>query len=83
MIIKSISRRLATVVILPIVYCYVSLQAQESIFLVDDHRLSVLYVPSGKTRRRVNKLQPLLEDVTTLSHSENGKAMLFNFLFEK
>ena len=49
---------------------------KESIFLMDAHRLSALYVPSGKTKRKINKLHPLLEDVTTLTHTRNGKAFL-------
>ena len=44
-------------------------------FLIDDslRRLSVLYVPSGKTKRKISKLQPLLEDVTTIAHTRNGR----------
>ena len=51
----------------------VLLQVQESLFLFDSARLSVLYVPSGKTRRKIPKLHPLLSNVAALSYSDNGE----------
>ena len=47
-------------------------QVQESLFLFDEQRLSVLYVPSGKTRRKVPKLTPMLANVAVLTHTDNG-----------
>ena len=58
----------------------VILQVQESLFLFDSARLSVLYVPSGKTRRKILKLHPLLSDVAALSYSDNGECCHVTFV---
>ncbi|CAH1774750.1 unnamed protein product [Owenia fusiformis] len=47
-------------------------QSTESLFMVDTHRLSVLYLPSGKTKRTIPKVSPLLKTAATLSTSNNG-----------
>ena len=39
---------------------------------MDSRRLSVLYLPSGKTKRKVPKVNPLLDDVVSMTHSRNG-----------
>nr|XP_006816150.1 PREDICTED: uncharacterized protein C5orf42 homolog [Saccoglossus kowalevskii] len=49
---------------------------KESLFLMDNHRLSVLYVPSGKTKRKVPKVHPHLENVVVMSSSPNGEFLI-------
>ena len=41
--------------------------------LFDQHRLSVLYIPSGKTKRKVAKLHPYLPSTATMTTSDNGQ----------
>ncbi|XP_077981411.1 uncharacterized protein LOC144436484 [Glandiceps talaboti] len=51
-------------------------QEKESLFLMDNRRLSVLYVPSGKTKRKVPKVHPHLENATVLATSPNGQFLV-------
>ncbi|ELU06903.1 hypothetical protein CAPTEDRAFT_147044 [Capitella teleta] len=51
-------------------------QAQESLFLLDKQRVSVLYVPSGKTKRRISSLEPLLHNTTALQYSHEGSFLV-------
>ena len=53
------------------------LQERESLFLLDEKRVSVLYVPSGKTKRSIPKVTSLLSETVFLTSSPGGK---FNFL---
>ncbi|CAC5367073.1 JBTS17 [Mytilus coruscus] len=50
-------------------------EEKESLLLLDNksHRLSVLYVPSGNTKRRINKLSPLLEHAEIITTTKNGR----------
>jgi len=45
----------------------------QSVLLLDDHRLSVLYMNTGKTKRNISKLQSLISTCLTYTHSSNGK----------
>ncbi|XP_013396199.1 protein JBTS17 isoform X2 [Lingula anatina] len=47
-------------------------ESSASLFLLDTHRASVLFLPSGKTKKKVPKLHQLLEDTSALNHSDNG-----------
>ncbi|XP_064607182.1 ciliogenesis and planar polarity effector 1-like isoform X2 [Liolophura sinensis] len=47
-------------------------EEKESLFLLDRNRLSVLYLPSGKTTRKIPKLSPLLPQIVCLSTTSNG-----------
>ncbi|XP_014666279.1 PREDICTED: uncharacterized protein LOC106808190 [Priapulus caudatus] len=49
---------------------------RENLFLVDKHRLSVLYVPSGKTKRKISKLHTILPTVSMHAFSHNGQFMV-------
>ncbi|XP_068726687.1 uncharacterized protein [Montipora capricornis] len=42
------------------------------LFLFDSHRISQLYLPSGKTKKRIPLLQSYLEDVQEFGISSNG-----------
>ena len=56
------------------VHVYLYFQEQESLLLLDapGHRTSVLYVPSGKTKRKLPKLSALVEQANCYSHTKNG-----------
>jgi len=47
----------------------------ESLFLVDNdsHRISVLYVPSGKTKKKIPKLSPLVQDTIVINTTRSGE----------
>ncbi|XP_067838180.1 ciliogenesis and planar polarity effector 1 [Heptranchias perlo] len=47
-------------------------QDKEAILLSDDQRLSVLTLSTGRTQRRIPKLQPLLKNVLSVTTSDNG-----------
>ncbi|XP_048256398.1 uncharacterized protein LOC124134597 [Haliotis rufescens] len=47
-------------------------QEKESLFLLDIGRISVLFVPSGKTKRKVPALSPLVGEAVHLTHTKNG-----------
>ncbi|XP_063430132.1 uncharacterized protein LOC134712479 isoform X1 [Mytilus trossulus] len=53
-------------------------EEKESLLLLDNksHRLSVLYVPSGNTKRRINKLSPLLEQAEIITTTKNGRYVI-------
>ncbi|XP_070564175.1 ciliogenesis and planar polarity effector 1-like isoform X2 [Ptychodera flava] len=48
-------------------------QENESLFLMDNRRLSILYVPSGKTKKKIPKVHPHLESAVVSSSSQNGQ----------
>ena len=52
------------------------LQERESLVLLDEKRVSVLYVPSGKTKRSIAKVSTLLPETVCLTSSPGGE---FNF----
>uniref|UniRef100_UPI00398E864E ciliogenesis and planar polarity effector 1 n=1 Tax=Pristiophorus japonicus TaxID=55135 RepID=UPI00398E864E len=47
-------------------------QEKEAILLCDDQRLSVLTLSTGRTQRKIPKLQTLLKNVLTVATSANG-----------
>lgn len=53
--------------------CRVALQEKESVFLLDDKRISEINMVSGRTKKRTPKLHPLLNSVVTMTSSHNGE----------
>lgn len=53
--------------------CHVTLQEKESVFLLDDKRISEINMVSGRTKKRTPKLHPLLNNVVTMASSYNGE----------
>lgn len=53
--------------------CPVTLQEKESVFLLDDKRISEINMVSGRTKKRTPKLHPLLNSVVTMASSHNGE----------
>ncbi|XP_074641416.1 uncharacterized protein LOC141899158 [Tubulanus polymorphus] len=51
-------------------------QETETLFMIDSHRLSVLYLPSGKTKRKIPKLHQLFLEVVITNHSKNGNILI-------
>jgi len=49
--------------------------------LLDHQRLSVLYMDSGKTKKKVPKIDRLLSDAQVLTCSSNGSVWYFLTLF--
>lgn len=56
--------------------CIVTLQEKESVFLLDDKRISEINMVSGHTKKRTPKLHPLLNSVVTMVSSHNGECNL-------
>lgn len=54
----------------------VTLQEKESVFLLDDKRISEINMVSGRTKKRTPKLHPLLNSVVTMASSQNGNLNL-------
>lgn len=52
-------------------FCWLG-QEKESIFLLDDKRISEINLTSGRTKKRTPKLHPLLNNVVTMRSSTNG-----------
>ncbi|KAM3874280.1 ciliogenesis and planar polarity effector 1 [Diretmus argenteus] len=52
-------------------FCWLG-QEKESVFLLDDKRISEINMVSGRTKKRTPKLQPLLNSVVTMAASQNG-----------
>lgn len=52
------------------------LQEKESVFLLDDKRISEINMVSGRTKKRTPKLHPLLHSVVTMASSHNGEGHL-------
>ncbi|MBN3318195.1 CPLN1 protein, partial [Atractosteus spatula] len=52
-------------------FCWLG-QEKESVFLLDDKRISEINLVSGRTKKKIPKLQPLLKNVITMSGSGNG-----------
>uniref|UniRef100_W5N4R7 Ciliosis and planar polarity effector complex subunit 1 n=1 Tax=Lepisosteus oculatus TaxID=7918 RepID=W5N4R7_LEPOC len=52
-------------------FCWLG-QEKESVFLLDDKRISEINLVSGRTKKKIPKLQPLLRNVITMSGSGNG-----------
>lgn len=50
-----------------------ALQEKESVFLLDDKRISEINMVSGRTKKRTPKLYPLLNNVVTMASSQNGE----------
>ncbi|XP_048582727.1 uncharacterized protein LOC5517350 isoform X2 [Nematostella vectensis] len=49
---------------------------QHDLFLLDNSRISQLFLPSGKTRKKIPALQPFLVDVQALNCSANGQFLV-------
>ncbi|KAK7898647.1 hypothetical protein WMY93_019500 [Mugilogobius chulae] len=52
-------------------FCWLG-QEKESVFLLDDKRISEINMVSGRTKKRTPKLHPLLNNVVTMGSSSNG-----------
>ncbi|KAI1905124.1 hypothetical protein AGOR_G00012710 [Albula goreensis] len=52
-------------------FCWLGLE-KESTFLLDDNRISEINMVSGRTKKKIPKLQPLLQRVVTMTASQNG-----------
>jgi len=47
-------------------------QEKESIFLLDDQRISEINMVTGRTKKKTPKLHPLLNSVVTMAASQTG-----------
>uniref|UniRef100_A0A3Q2PYX9 Uncharacterized protein n=1 Tax=Fundulus heteroclitus TaxID=8078 RepID=A0A3Q2PYX9_FUNHE len=52
-------------------FCWLG-QEKESVFLLDDKRISEINMVSGRTKKRTPKLHPLLSNVVKMASSHNG-----------
>ncbi|XP_056323405.1 ciliogenesis and planar polarity effector 1 [Danio aesculapii] len=52
-------------------FCWLG-REKEGVFLLDDNRISEIHLSSGRTKKKISKLQPLLQRVVTMSASQNG-----------
>ncbi|XP_070707145.1 ciliogenesis and planar polarity effector 1 [Pempheris klunzingeri] len=52
-------------------FCWLG-KEKESVFLLDDKRISEINMVSGHTKKRTPKLHPLLKNVVTMASSHNG-----------
>ncbi|KAM4720370.1 ciliogenesis and planar polarity effector 1 isoform 2-T3 [Anableps anableps] len=52
-------------------FCWLG-QEKESVFLLDDKRISEINMLSGRTKKRMPKLHPLLSSVVKMASSHNG-----------
>ncbi|XP_040914910.1 ciliogenesis and planar polarity effector 1 [Toxotes jaculatrix] len=52
-------------------FCWLG-QEKESVFLLDDKRISEINMVSGRTKKRTPKLHPLLNSVVIMASSHNG-----------
>ncbi|KAM9820132.1 LOW QUALITY PROTEIN: ciliogenesis and planar polarity effector 1 [Neosynchiropus ocellatus] len=52
-------------------FCWLG-QEKESVFLLDDKRISEINMVSGQTKKKTPKLHPLLNRVVTMASSNNG-----------
>ncbi|XP_054468861.1 ciliogenesis and planar polarity effector 1 [Anoplopoma fimbria] len=52
-------------------FCWLG-KEKESVFLLDDRRISEINMVSGRTKKRTPKLHPLLNSVVTMASSHNG-----------
>ncbi|RVE65772.1 hypothetical protein OJAV_G00120160 [Oryzias javanicus] len=52
-------------------FCWLG-QEKESVFLLDDKRISEINMVSGRTKKKTPKLHPFLNNVVTMASSSNG-----------
>ncbi|XP_034565265.1 ciliogenesis and planar polarity effector 1 isoform X2 [Notolabrus celidotus] len=52
-------------------FCWLG-KEKESVFLLDDKRISEINMVSGRTKKKTPKLHPLLNNVVTMTSSHNG-----------
>ncbi|XP_020563328.1 protein JBTS17 isoform X3 [Oryzias latipes] len=52
-------------------FCWLG-QEKESVFVLDDRRISEINMVSGRTKKKTPKLHPLLNNVVTMASSRNG-----------
>ena len=60
------------------------LQKQQSLFLLDKGRISVLYIPSGKTKKKIPVLSDIIASAVGVSVTNNGQFLscyMFLLLF--
>lgn len=48
-------------------------QEQDDLYLLDGSRISQLYLPSGKTKKKITKLHNLMNNVCAMNVSQNGQ----------
>lgn len=53
------------------------LQEKESVFLLDDKRISEINMVSGRTKKKIPKIHPFLNRVVTMASSHNGELNTF------
>lgn len=58
-----------------------SLQEKESVFLLDDKRISEINMVSGRTKKRIPKIHPFLNHVVTMASSHNGVFNIYHDIF--
>lgn len=51
-------------------------QAKESVCLIDRYRASLLYLPSGHTKRVIDVLRPYKKDFTFITTSSSGEFVI-------
>lgn len=56
--------------------CAITPQEKESVFLLDNKRISEINMVSGRTKKKTPKLHHLLNNVVTMASSHNGEAIL-------
>ena len=56
-----------------VLHVYNFLQGRDGLYLLDGKRISQLYIPSGKTKKKISKLHGLMNEVCALNVSQNGK----------
>ncbi|KAK7125268.1 hypothetical protein R3I93_020830 [Phoxinus phoxinus] len=52
-------------------FCWLG-REKEGVFLLDDSRISEVHLLSGRTKKKIPKVQPLLQRVVSMSASQNG-----------
>ncbi|KAJ0057135.1 hypothetical protein NL108_002064, partial [Boleophthalmus pectinirostris] len=60
-------------------FCWLG-QEKETVFLLDDKRISEINMVSGRTKKRTPKLQPLLNNVVTMGSASNGLCVSRNII---
>lgn len=55
--------------------CAIFPQEKESVFLLDDKRISEINMVTGRTKKKTPKLHHLLNKVVTMASSHNGETV--------
>ena len=48
-------------------------RSKQSVCLIDKSRVSILYLPSGRTKRSISALHPYMSEVAIIQTSSDGK----------